>query len=67
VVVLGFKFWQRQFNGNPAVLGTTLQLVHKNYTIVGIAAPRFTWDDGDVYLPLKISQDPVRSFTLDFA
>ena len=62
VVVLGYKFWQRHFNGNPAVLGTTLQLVHKNYTIVGIAAPRFTWDDGDVYLPLKITQDPVRSY-----
>jgi predicted permease len=62
VVVLGYKFWQRHFNGNPAVLGRTLELVHKNYTIVGVAAQRFTWDDGDVYLPLKITQDPVRSF-----
>lgn len=62
VVVLGYKFWQRHFNANPAVLGQTLQLVRKNYTIVGIAAPRFTWDDGDVYLPLKINQDPVRSY-----
>jgi predicted permease len=62
VVVLGFKFWQRHFNSNPAVLGQTLQLVRKNYTIVGVAAPRFTWDDGDAYLPLKITQDPVRAF-----
>jgi putative ABC transport system permease protein len=62
VVVLGFKFWQRHFNSNPAVLGQTLQLVRKNYTIVGVAAPRFTWDDGDVYLPLKITQDPTRAF-----
>ncbi len=38
VVVLGFKFWQRHFNSNPAVLGQTLQLVRKNYTIVGVAA-----------------------------
>src|SRR6476661_5510574 len=62
VVVLGFKFWQRHFNSNPAVLGQTLQLVRKNYTIVGVAAPRFTWDDGDAYLPLKITQDPTRAF-----
>ncbi|MBB6145175.1 putative permease [Silvibacterium bohemicum] len=62
VAVLGYKFWQRHFNGDPAVLGQTMQLVRKNYRIVGVAAPRFTWDDGDVYLPLKITQDPARSF-----
>ena len=62
VVVLGYKFWQRHFNGDPAVLGQNLQLVHKNYTIVGVAARRFTWGDGDVYLPLKVTQDPVKAF-----
>jgi predicted permease len=29
---------------------------------VGVAAPRFTWDDGDVYLPLKITHDPVKAY-----
>jgi predicted permease len=62
VVVLGYKFWQRHFNANPAVLGQTIQMVHKNYTVVGVAGPRFTWGDGDVYLPLKITGDQVRSF-----
>ena len=62
VVVLGYKFWQRHFNSDPAVLGQTLQLVRKNYTIVGVASQRFTWDDADVYLPLKINQDPVRGY-----
>jgi predicted permease len=62
VVVLGYKFWQRHFGSDPGVLGKTLQLVRKNYTIVGVAAPRFTWDDGDVYLPLKVTQDPVRAY-----
>src|ERR1700722_14192350 len=62
VAVLSYKFWQRHFNGDPAVLGQNLQLVHKNYTIVGVAARRFTWDDGDVYLPLKVTQDPVKAF-----
>jgi predicted permease len=62
VAVLSYKFWQRHFNADPAVLGQNLQLVKKNYTIVGVAAPRFTWGDGDVYLPLKVTQDPVKSF-----
>ena len=62
VVVLGYKFWRRHFNADPAVVGKTMQLVRKNYTIVGVAAPRFTWGDGDVYLPLKITGDQVRAY-----
>ena len=57
VVVLGYKFWQRHYNASPDVLGRTLQLVHKTYTIVGIMPQRFTWGDADVYLPLKLNQD----------
>ncbi len=62
VVVLSYKFWQRHFGSNRDVIGKTLQMVHKNYTIVGVAAQRFTWDDADVYVPQKITQDPVKSF-----
>ena len=62
VVVLGYKFWQRHFSSDPAVLGRTIQMVRKNYTIVGVAAARFTWGDADVYLPLKITPDQVRSY-----
>jgi len=62
VVVLGYQFWQRHYNGDPGVIGRTLQLVHKNYTIVGVTPPRFTWGDGDVYLPLKLTNDPSRAY-----
>ncbi len=62
VVVLGYKFWKKHFNGDPAVLGQKIQLVRKNYTIVGVAGPRFTWGDGDVYLPQKVTQDPVKAY-----
>ena len=58
VVVLSYLFWERHFNSDPTVIGRNLQLVHKNYTIVGVLPPRFTWDDADVYLPLKITNDP---------
>jgi putative ABC transport system permease protein len=62
VVVLGYKFWQRHFNSDPSVIGKSIELVRKGYTIVGVASSRFTWDDGDVYLPLKVNQDPVRDY-----
>ena len=65
VAVLSYRFWQKHFFGNPAVLGRTLQLNHKNYTIVGVAAPRFTWYMGDVYLPLKLTQDPATRLMVD--
>jgi predicted permease len=57
VAVLSFKFWQKHFFGNPAVLGQTLQLDGKNYTVVGVAAPRATWYSADIYLPLKLTHD----------
>ena len=62
VVVLGYQFWLRHFNGDTSVLGRTIQLMRKNYTVVGVAGSRFTWGDGDVYLPLKITGDQVKGF-----
>src|ERR1700722_4607211 len=57
VVVLNYRFWQRHFNSDPGVIGRNLQLVHKNYTIVGVLPSRFTIGDADVYLPLKLTND----------
>jgi putative ABC transport system permease protein len=58
VVMVHYRFWQRYFNGDPAVIGKTLELDHKAYTIVGVTRPNFTWDWGaDIYLPQEIS-DP---------
>jgi predicted permease len=62
VVVLSYTFWQRHFHGDPGVLGKTMRLVRNTYTIVGVAASRFTWGDGDVYLPLKVTGEQVKSF-----
>ena len=62
VVVLSYKFWQRYYNSDPSVVGKALQMVHKDYLIVGVAAKRFTWNDADVYVPQKITDDPVHAF-----
>lgn len=63
--LLSFKFWQRHFFGDPTVLGKTLELNRKTYTIVGVAAPRFIWYSADVYLPLKLSSDPEKRLIVD--
>jgi putative ABC transport system permease protein len=62
VVVLGYKFWARHYGGDTSVIGKTIQLMRKNYTVVGVANPRFTWGDGDAYLPLKVTGDQVKGF-----
>src|SRR5579859_7488407 len=58
VVVLTYQFWQRYYVGDPNVIGRTIQLVHKPYQIVGVMPPRFKWGEADMYLPLKVTQDP---------
>jgi predicted permease len=65
VVVLSYKFWQSQFFASPDVVGRKLQLDRKNYQIVGVAAPRFTWYSADVYVPLKLTQDPGPTYVVD--
>ena len=62
VAVLGYQFWQRHYNGDPNIVGKKIQLVHKSYEIIGVARPRFTWGDGEVYLPLKLTADPARTY-----
>ncbi len=58
VVVLTYQFWQRYYLGDPNVVGRTIQLVHKPYQIIGVMPPRFKWGAADMYLPLKVTQDP---------
>jgi predicted permease len=65
VVLLSYKFWRKHYLSNPNVLGQTLQLDHKNFKIVGVAASRFAWGDGDVYLPLKLMRDPGRTSVIN--
>ena len=58
VAVLSYLFWQRQFAGNRNAIGQTIELDHTLYTIIGVAAPRFTWGDSDVYVPAIPTSDP---------
>lgn len=62
VAILSYKFWQRHYRGDPSVVGKTIQLSHKPYAILGVMPPRFTWMDGDVYIPLKLESDQMHRY-----
>ena len=42
VVVLGHAFWQSEFGGDPGVLGRSLDVGGRAYTIIGVAPRGFT-------------------------
>jgi putative ABC transport system permease protein len=52
VAVLSYKFWQRRFGGDKAVLGRTLLLNDRMRTVVGVMPQRFLWRGADVWLPI---------------
>jgi predicted permease len=54
VMILGYSFWQRHFAGRPDVVGASLSLDDKLYTVVGIAPSGFRLRDSepDVMTPL---------------
>ena len=54
VVVLGYRFWQRQFGGDPNVLGRQLRLNDTVRTVIGVMPKRFMWRGADVYLPITL-------------
>lgn len=58
VAVLSYLFWQRQFGGRTDILGRTLQINQKSFTVIGVVPRRFTWSDADIYLPGVLSADP---------
>jgi predicted permease len=56
VVVLGYRFWQREFGGDKGVLGRVLPIGKGHYQVVGIAPDGFTGVDlqpVDMVLPLR--------------
>ena len=52
VVVLGYRFWQREFGGEATVLGRRLRLNDTVRTVIGVMPKRFMWRGADVYVPI---------------
>ena len=59
VVVLGYRFWQRRFGGDPNVIGRQMRLNDNVRTVIGVMPKRFMWRGADVYLPIAFQRGRV--------
>ena len=61
VAVLSENLWRSRFGSNPALIGQSINLDMRSFTVVGILPASFRYPDGaahqDVWIP--IAQDPV--------
>src|SRR3984893_13989874 len=65
VAVLGYGLWQRRFGGDPAVVGRTVALDRKPYTVVGVMPAGFEFPHpgfrhsqrAELWLPLAFTED----------
>ena len=57
LAVLSYKFWQKRFDGNPSVIGQTVQVNNHAFTIIGVAPEKFLgayyFIQPDFYIPLS--------------
>ena len=73
VVVLGPDFWKREFASDPSVLGRTVRLNGKDFTVIGVAPDSFPgmliFGRPDFYVPLAMarafSTNPQKNFFED--
>lgn len=58
VVVLSHELWQRRFQGDPGIVGTSLEINRQPFTVVGVAASDFQGPQVglrmDLYVPLAM-------------
>jgi len=57
VVVLSHHFWQRRFAGDSGILGRSVQLNGKPFTVIGVTSPAFVglqFEMPDIWVPLMM-------------
>lgn len=56
LIVLGYKYWQRRFGGDPSVIGRSVQVNSHPFTIIGVAPDRYRgayfFIEPDFYIPV---------------
>ncbi|HVP55406.1 MAG TPA: ABC transporter permease [Candidatus Eisenbacteria bacterium] len=61
VVLLNYRFWKREFQGDKGIVGKTMMLNGKSRTIIGVMPPRFQAVGSDVYMPISWTRpEPAR-------
>jgi putative ABC transport system permease protein len=61
VAILGNRFWTKRFGADTSILGKTLRLNEKTYTVVGVLPPGEPWINDQVYVPFGYRPDADRS------
>ena len=60
VVVASHSWWQRRFAGNPAIIGSTINIDKTAYTIIGVTPREFfgttVGDSPDIWVPLSMEE-----------
>ncbi|HXR98930.1 MAG TPA: ABC transporter permease [Pyrinomonadaceae bacterium] len=59
IAVLSHGFWQRRFGSDTSVIGTSIALNRRHFTVIGVAAPDFRGTEmtvPDVWLPLTAQE-----------
>jgi len=60
VAIIGHSLWKARFASDPEILGKTIDLDKRPYTIIGVmpASFRFTWDrEEHVFVPLVLTPE----------
>lgn len=66
VVLLNYRYWNKEFHGDKNVLGQTMLLNGKSRTIIGVMPPRFQAVGADLYMPVSWTRpEPVGRFRFD--
>jgi predicted permease len=69
VAVISEPFWRRTFDADPAVVGRTVLLNGHTFTIVGVAAKRFTGTDiglpAEIWIPLAMQREVGRNLSTE--
>lgn len=59
VVVLSDPLWRQRFSADPHILGRSIILGNRPYTVVGVASPALRLESNvDVWMPLPIVESP---------
>lgn len=61
VVVISHALWWRRFGGDPGILGQSIEISHRPFTIIGVAPAEFLGTMGglrfDLWVPLTMSNE----------
>jgi putative ABC transport system permease protein len=61
VAMLGYRYWQTAFNGDPGAIGRTLQFSNDSATIVGVLSDDESKTPTKIFMPLQATDERRRA------